>query len=93
MSKLSNAYALIIGVGNDLPASARDARAIFNILADKELAGYLKKNITMLVEKQATNINILKRWTISSRKQMRIRPYLCSIRVMEESILIMTSSN
>ncbi|RLD29121.1 MAG: hypothetical protein DRI70_02700 [Bacteroidetes bacterium] len=60
MSKLSNAYALIIGVGNDLPASARDARAIFDILADKELAGYLKKNITLLVEKQATNINILK---------------------------------
>jgi tetratricopeptide (TPR) repeat protein len=60
MSKLDNAYALIIGVGNDLPASTRDAKAIYDILANKELAGYMKKNITLLVEKQATNKKILK---------------------------------
>ncbi|AVI51947.1 hypothetical protein C5O00_12610 [Pukyongia salina] len=60
MSELSNAFALIIGVGNDLPASAEDARAIYDILVNKELAGYKKENIRLLVEEEATNNNIVK---------------------------------
>ena len=60
MSKLDNAYGLIIGVGKDLPASVRDAQAIYNILANKEIAGYNDDNITLLLEKDATNIKIRK---------------------------------
>lgn len=59
MSELSNAFALVIGVGNDLPASAEDARAIYNILVDEELAGYKKENITLLVDGDATNTRII----------------------------------
>ncbi|MCW5519391.1 caspase family protein [Aureitalea sp. L0-47] len=58
MSKLNNAYGLIIGVGNDLPASVRDAQAIYNILSNKDLAGYLEENLTLLVEEDATDIKI-----------------------------------
>jgi pimeloyl-ACP methyl ester carboxylesterase len=60
MGELSNAFGLVIGVGNDLPASAEDARAIYNILIDQELAGYKKENISLLVEGEATNTNIIK---------------------------------
>jgi len=59
MSQLDNAYALIIGIGKDLPASVRDATAIYDILSDEELAGYNPENITLLTEKEATNTNIL----------------------------------
>ena len=58
MSKLNNAFGLIIGVGNDLPASARDAQAIYNLLSNKEIAGYNEENITLLIEKDATNVKI-----------------------------------
>ena len=60
MSKLNNAYALLIGVGNDLPVTVRDAMAISNILADENLAGYPPENITLLTEKKATRKGILK---------------------------------
>lgn len=59
MSKLKNAHALIIGVGADLPASVRDAEAIYEILRDEELAGYSEENITLLTEKNATNSKIV----------------------------------
>lgn len=60
MSDLLNAYALLIGVGNDLPVTARDATAIYNILSDEKLAGYRPENVTLLTEKEATRTNILK---------------------------------
>jgi pimeloyl-ACP methyl ester carboxylesterase len=59
MSQLANAYALIIGIGKDLPASVHDAQAIYDLLADKEIAGYNPENITLLTEKDATNTRIL----------------------------------
>ncbi|WGK64477.1 alpha/beta fold hydrolase [Croceiramulus getboli] len=59
MAKLSNAYALLIGVGNDLPVTVHDATAIYNILADDSLAGYPEDNITLLTEEQATRKGIL----------------------------------
>lgn len=58
--QLENAYALIIGVGNDLPITVNDATAIFNILVDPELSGYKEENITLLTEKEATREGILK---------------------------------
>ena len=60
MSKLSKAYALLIGVGNDLPTTVLDATAIYNILVDEELAGYPEENIILLTEKNATREGILK---------------------------------
>ena len=56
---LENAHALIIGVGGDLPQTVADANAIANILKDPLRACYLKKNVTLLVEKEATNKRIL----------------------------------
>ena len=60
MSKLSNAYALLIGIGNDLPISVLDATALNNILIDEQYAGYPEENIILLTEKQATRAGILK---------------------------------
>lgn len=57
---LDNAYALLIGVGNDLPITVNDATAIYNILVDPELSGYKKENIQLLTEKEATRDGILK---------------------------------
>ncbi len=57
--KLQNAYALIIGVGNDLPVTVGDATAIYDLLVNKDLAGYLPENITLLTEKNATRKSIL----------------------------------
>ncbi|BAO56348.1 caspase family protein [Nonlabens marinus] len=59
MSSLENAYALLIGVGADLPASVRDAAAIAALLSNPEIAGYKKENIHLLTEEQATRDRIL----------------------------------
>jgi len=60
MNELDNAYAIIIGIGNDLPASARDAIAIKSLLSNTDLAGYKDENISLLIDKEATRDNILK---------------------------------
>ena len=60
MEKLKNAYALLIGVGKDLPVSARDAEAIYNVLIDKTRAGYLPENIFLLTDEKATRKEIIK---------------------------------
>ena len=59
MGNLKNAYALIIGVGNDIPVTSRDARAIYNILADEAIAGYLPENLFLLTDEKATRSGIL----------------------------------
>lgn len=59
MAILKNAHALLIGVGNDLPVTVKDATAIYNILADEQLAGYPEENIILLTEKNATRQRIL----------------------------------
>lgn len=59
MGTLKNAYALLIGVGNDLPVTSKDATAIYNILADETLAGYLPENIVLLTDEKATRKGIL----------------------------------
>lgn len=58
-STLENAFALLIGVGNDLPITVNDATAIYNILVDETLSGYKKENITLLTEKDASREKIL----------------------------------
>ena len=59
MSNLKNAYALLIGIGNDLPVTVHDATAIHNILADEALAGYPQENIILITDKNATRKGIL----------------------------------
>lgn len=59
MSVLKKAYALLIGVGNDLPITVRDANAIRNILADQGIVGYPRENILLLTEKEASRDGIL----------------------------------
>ncbi len=58
-NQLDNNYALIIGVGNDLPVTVADATAIYNILVDPELSGYKKENIILLTDVNASRQGIL----------------------------------
>lgn len=59
MANLENSFALLIGVGADLPVTVFDARAVYNILADDAYAGYDTNNLTLLTEKEATREGIL----------------------------------
>jgi uncharacterized caspase-like protein len=51
-------FALIIGVGNDLPATVKDAKAIQGALLDPEKAGYPADQVITLTEEEATADNI-----------------------------------
>jgi len=59
MNTLKNSYAIIIGVGHDLPESVKDAQSVYDILSNPEIAGYKKENITLLTEKLAVRKSIL----------------------------------
>ena len=60
MAILKNAYALIIGVGADLPQSENDANKINNILTDEALAGYPEENVFLLTQERACRDEIIK---------------------------------
>lgn len=51
---MENFFALIIGVGGDLPATVADANAIFELLSNPQKGAYPKKNIEFLTEKEAS---------------------------------------
>jgi len=61
MSKLENAYALIIGTDylQEAPNVVKDAKAVYRILSNEELCGYKKENIKLLVDNKATTKNIM----------------------------------
>ncbi|MEH6535471.1 MAG: caspase family protein [Psychroserpens sp.] len=59
MNNLDNAYALLIGVGDDLPDTIRDATAIYNILVDDKLAGYKEENVLLITNEKADRKGIL----------------------------------
>ncbi len=59
MGNLKNAYALLVGVGNDLPVTVMDAKAIYEFLVDDAVAGYLPENVFLLTEGKATRKGIL----------------------------------
>ncbi len=59
MNKLDNAFAILIGVGDDLPVTVGDAEAIYAILSDERLAGYDPKNIHLLTNEKANREGIL----------------------------------
>jgi len=59
MENFENGYALIIGVGRDLPATIKDAKAMYEVLTDPKKAGYRKEQVTLLTGKAATKDGIL----------------------------------
>ena len=54
-----NGYALLVGVGADLPVTVTDAECLEKILTNPQRAGYLKEHVWCLTEKKATRTNIL----------------------------------
>lgn len=61
MSELffTNGYALLIGVGADLPATVRDARALRELLVDPHVAAYPREHVILLDEQKASRAGIL----------------------------------
>jgi len=59
MGNLKNAYALIIGVGDEELDTVNDAIDINEILIDEEFAGYSKENVILITGKNATRNGIL----------------------------------
>jgi uncharacterized caspase-like protein len=60
MSTLFNSgHALLVGVGNDLPITVKDAEVMHTLLSDPDRAAYPQKQINYLAEKDATREKIL----------------------------------
>jgi hypothetical protein len=55
----TNGYALLIGVGADLPVTVQDATAVKDVLIDPNRAAYPPTQVTLLTETAATRQNIL----------------------------------
>ncbi|BAY93498.1 MULTISPECIES: caspase family protein [unclassified Tolypothrix] len=55
----NNGYALLIGVGADLPVTVKDATALRDVLIDQNRAAYPAAQVTLLTETAATRQNIL----------------------------------
>ena len=68
MEKQSNTYALLIGVGDDLPYTIKDAENLYTNFTDKNLIGYPKKNVILLTGKKATKDGILKAFDTLKQK-------------------------
>jgi hypothetical protein len=54
-----NGYALLIGVGKDLPATINDATALYDLLTDPKIAAFPKEQVILLTQEQATRQGIL----------------------------------
>ncbi|WP_438020353.1 caspase family protein [Sorangium sp. So ce315] len=55
----SSGYALLVGVGGDLPVTARDAEDLAALLRDPDRAGYPDDQVDVLTGAQATRAGIL----------------------------------
>jgi hypothetical protein len=55
----SNGYALLVGIGVDLPVTVKDATAIYNLLIDPSHAAYSTEQVALLTETSATRQHIL----------------------------------
>ena len=54
----ANGYALLIGVGDDLPVTVKDARALQDVLIDPSRAAYPPEQVALLTEGSATRQQI-----------------------------------
>jgi len=64
-------YGLFVGVGgNDIPVTRDDAKALYGFFTDPSRASYLKSNVRVLTENEATRQNILDSldWLIQKSK-------------------------
>jgi hypothetical protein len=52
-------YALLIGVGGDLPTTVQDASALHAFLVDPQRCGYPRDQVRLLTEDQARREDIL----------------------------------
>lgn len=68
MENRNNTYALIIGVGDDLPYTVKDAENLYNSITDEHLVGYPKENVILLTETKATRNGILKAFDTLKKK-------------------------
>jgi len=59
MGKLKNAYALLIGVGDENIDTLNDATDIYNLLVDEALAGYDPENVILVSGIKSTRQDIL----------------------------------
>lgn len=55
----SNGYALLIGIGADLPVTVKDATALYNLLINPSYAAYSTQQVDLLTETSATRQQIL----------------------------------
>lgn len=56
----ANGYALLIGVGADLPVTVKDATALRDVLLDSSRSAYPPEQVKLLTESSATRQEILK---------------------------------
>jgi hypothetical protein len=68
MEKQNNTYALLIGVGDDLPYTIKDAENLYANFTDKNLIGYPKNNVILLTGKEATKEGILEAFDTLKQK-------------------------
>lgn len=54
-----NGYALIIGVGGDLPDTITDAQKVYDTITDPERAGYPKEQVVLCLGEDATRAKVL----------------------------------
>jgi len=55
----SNGYALLVGIGADLPVTVKDATALYNLLIDPGRAAYSTEQVALRTETSATRQQIL----------------------------------
>lgn len=54
----TNAFALLIGVGEDLPVSVRDAEALRDVLTDPTIVGYAPERVVCLTNDKASKSEV-----------------------------------
>ncbi|WP_111707577.1 caspase family protein [Lutibacter citreus] len=68
MNQLKNAFALIIGVGDEELDTVSDALDINDILIDEQFAGYYKENVILVTGENATRKGILEGFKLLQEK-------------------------
>jgi hypothetical protein len=56
---ITHSYAVVVGVGDDLPVTVNDANALSNLLCDQDRCAFSPQNVRTLIECDASRNNIL----------------------------------
>src|SRR5262245_35568061 len=64
----ANGYALLVGVGGDLPNTEEDARGLATILRDPERCSYPATHVSVLTGANATQARVLEAFDVLSGK-------------------------